>query len=207
MSDCANVEMRERLPELLHGTLPDALRRDTEAHVASCADCAAELELLHEVRQMLDARPAPRIDTAAIVAALPRPSARPISSAPSRRSMVPSSVWRMAATVTLLALGSLSLPGVRRIFGAGTPADSLVVDTSVTPQVAVLPETTGAVTPAPAVTSPRRASLTAGGGVTDLADEDLEALIGALDRLEATPGAEPEANPMARIITTGTGDS
>jgi hypothetical protein len=50
-------------------------------------------------------------------------------------------------------------------------------------------------------------ALTAGGGVGDLADEDLEALIGALDRMEAAPHAEPDAGGFARIVSGATGGS
>ena len=51
MSDCLNVEIRELLPDYLSGTLSDARRNEVRSHVASCQDCAEELELLNLVRQ------------------------------------------------------------------------------------------------------------------------------------------------------------
>ena len=39
MSDCPNVEMRERLPEYLHGTLAASDRAALEAHLATCSEC------------------------------------------------------------------------------------------------------------------------------------------------------------------------
>jgi hypothetical protein len=65
MSDCPNVTMREMLPELMHNRLAADARAQVEAHVASCAECRAELELLRRVR---GAAPSPRIDAARIVA-------------------------------------------------------------------------------------------------------------------------------------------
>jgi len=50
MFDCANVEMRELLPELAAGTLDAATRSRVERHVASCAECASEVETLRLVR-------------------------------------------------------------------------------------------------------------------------------------------------------------
>ena len=50
MFDCANVEMRELLPDLAAGTLDAATRARVEHHVASCAECTSELETLRLVR-------------------------------------------------------------------------------------------------------------------------------------------------------------
>ena len=68
MGDCPNVEMRERLPDLLHGVLRAEDAVAVRAHVAQCEDCRAELEMLESVRGALVA---PRVDTARIVAKLP----------------------------------------------------------------------------------------------------------------------------------------
>ncbi len=72
MFDCANVEMRELLPELAAGTLDDATRARVERHVASCAECASELETLRLVRSAYAATPT--VDVRRIVAALPKPA-------------------------------------------------------------------------------------------------------------------------------------
>ena len=41
MFDCANVEMRELLPDLVAGTLDAATRARVERHHATCAECAS----------------------------------------------------------------------------------------------------------------------------------------------------------------------
>src|SRR5678816_2837464 len=68
MFDCANVEMRELLPELAAGTLDDATRARVERHVGSCAECASELETLRLVRSAYAVTPT--VDVRRIVAAL-----------------------------------------------------------------------------------------------------------------------------------------
>ena len=189
MSDCTNVEMRESLPELLHGQLSGAARAQLEAHLASCSDCRAELELLQTARASIAAMAPGAIDTRAIVAALPRPRARWAPAAVQSRS-----AWRIAAAVTVIALGGLSLNVVRqysdgRVFAVsdstrdGAPAPDDLVASADTP-----------------VTGTGRPGVTGGVGVTDLADEDLEALIGALDQLEAAPHVDPEANRFSRMV-------
>jgi hypothetical protein len=69
MRDCPNVEMRERLPELMHGVLRADVAADVRAHVAQCDDCRAELELLERVRTVLAV---PKVDSSRIAAGLPR---------------------------------------------------------------------------------------------------------------------------------------
>ncbi len=74
MSDCPNVTMREMLPELVNDRLAAGARAQVEAHIASCAECRAERELLLQVK---GAAPAPRVDAARIaanIAAYRRPS-------------------------------------------------------------------------------------------------------------------------------------
>ena len=191
MSDCTNVEMRESLPELLHGRLAGTARAQLEAHLASCSDCSAELELLQAARASIAAMAPGGIDTRAIVAALPRPRARWAPAAvPSR------SAWRIAAAVTVIALGGLSLNVVRqysdgRVFAVSDSTRDAA------PVVAPGDLVASADTP---VTGTGRPGVTGGVGVTDLADEDLETLIGALDQLEAAPHVDPEANRFGRMV-------
>src|SRR5262245_6555376 len=108
MNDCVNAEMRDRLPELLHDRLPANVRAELVAHVAACADCREELELLRALRSVLGG-PAPRVDVASIVSALPR--------APSQlrpRSRRTWADWRIAAAITVLAVGGSSVALINR---------------------------------------------------------------------------------------------
>src|SRR5687767_10245955 len=72
-TECLNEEMRDRLPALVHGTLSSADEARVRAHVAGCASCSAEVALLETTRRVLVAA-GPRIDTAAIVAAVTAPA-------------------------------------------------------------------------------------------------------------------------------------
>jgi hypothetical protein len=74
MRECANEEMRDVLPEFAAERLSGAERGRVAAHVATCATCAAELELLRAARRAMS-RGVPTIDVAGVVAALPKPPA------------------------------------------------------------------------------------------------------------------------------------
>lgn len=101
MRDCMKASVRDRLPDLLHGRLPASERAEVEQHVASCADCSAELDLLRAVR---GAVPTPVVDVERIVAALPRRGRRGRRRVRWQGGRVASLV---AAAVVLLALGSI----------------------------------------------------------------------------------------------------
>ena len=170
MTDCPNVEMREQLPEYLGGTLSAARRLEVEAHLAGCVDCAEELALLRLVREAYGEAPAVNVN--AIVKALPRPMSRPVV-----RSWRRSHAFQIAAAVSFIALGGISLAVARSFFNgnpASTPADTMVAVS------------------APAGDTP----ISFAGGVSDLGDEDLEALLSALETIEALPVTEPSDPPL-----------
>jgi len=181
MSDCLNVEIRELLPEYLGGTLSASRRADVDAHLAACAECTDELAVLRLVREAYAAMPA--VNVKAIVAALPRKAARPAIptmhvGAPRVRSWRHSHAMQIAAAVSFIALGGISL-AVARSFFNGTPS-TVTTDTVV------------ANTDAPAISF--------AGGVSDLGDDDLEALLSKLETIEALPVTETTDPPL-----TGTG--
>lgn len=190
MPDCANVTIRELLPDLMHQRLSPDVEAEVRAHLATCDDCTEELALLEAVRML--ASSGPRLDVAGIVRALPHP----VAATPRRR--IP---WRLAASITLLALGGTTVAtAVRSIGGADAVGDTVIV--ADTPAVVATVDSPRATPVVPKV-SP--VNLTAGGDLTDLADEDLELLIGALDRIEAVPLAEPEGSRLSRLVTGATG--
>ena len=76
MNDCPNAEIRDLLCNAIHGTLADGDRRRVDEHVATCADCRAELALLHRARTLLT-RSTPQIDAARIASAIPPRQATP----------------------------------------------------------------------------------------------------------------------------------
>ena len=171
MTDCPNVEMRELLPEYLGGTLSAERRREVEAHLAGCVDCAEELALLQLVREVY--RETPAVNVSAIVSALPRPSSRPVV-----RSWRRSQAFQIAAALSFITLGGISL-AVARSFFNGNPA-SAPVDPIVT-------------VGDPVGDTP----ISFAGGVSDLGDDDLEALLSALETIEALPVTEPSDPPLS----------
>jgi hypothetical protein len=179
MSDCPNVEMREALPELLHGKLDAALAASVRAHVALCAECAAELDLLERVQRIYATAPA--IDTAAIVRALPAPRSRRASSL---------GLLKVAAAIVLLLGGALVMRAV--MSGPDGLGDS-------TQMVVQPPDTGPALLP---LSDTQALRLRAGAprvlamSLTELDDldvEELESLLGALDGIDAAPVAEPDS--------------
>ena len=139
MNDCSNAEVRELLPDLLHGRLDARTRARVVAHVDGCADCRSELELLRSLRGSLD-RATPRVDADRIVAALPSPaSVRPTQH---RRAWRVLSDWRIAAAVTFIVAGgtsvvvihnardvetdSASAPAIRHVTGAASETTASV---------------------------------------------------------------------------------
>jgi anti-sigma factor RsiW len=177
MSDCANVEIRELLPEYLHDRLGAPQRALVEAHLSDCEDCSAELGTLRAVR--LAYANVRAVDTAGIIRALPKPPGRGQRPATKRFA-----TWqRIAAAISFISLGGISLAVSRSFFsseGAVVSPDTPVV-------VATSPaNTVRDATPA----------ISFGGGVSDIATEDLEKLLGALETLEAAPPAEPDGVPQ-----------
>ena len=219
MFDCANVEMRELLPELAAGTLDARTRAQVAEHVASCAECASELETLKLVRGVY--RAVPTIDARRIVAALPKP---PVA-APTPAAHMPKPVrrwmdWRIAAALTMITVGSLSIALNRR---PGSEQPPTAVDTALqrdlenvlrdsAPVVAQEPRTIDTANSKTAQALPRppqgeRVQLSFGGGVSDLDDASLKALMGALDEIDRAPvalSAEPDHSPVLPAGREGT---
>lgn len=191
MSDCQSVEMRDQLPEYLHGRLDDITRREVDEHLSICEECRAELATLTTVRALFESR-TPVLDTAAIVRRLPAPRA-------TRRPVRP---WmlRLAATISFVSIGGMSLLMARSFFDAGGRAipDSTVVvvptDTS--------PGAAAGSGPADGTAVP--AGLTVGGGLTDLEADQLEQLLGALESIEAVPSADPDER-FTELLPASTG--
>jgi len=211
MFDCANVEMRELLPELAAGTLDAATRALVEQHVATCAECASELETLRLVKSAFAS--APTVDVGRIVAALPKPASAPRSargSAPVRRWMD----WRVAAALTMITVGGLSVAVTQRLrHGNPNPPDSRVAqplgDTTVvarapsTPDTPVprkdsmgkgVPRSPTTVPAAPA--KPQLAFARGAGDIDEASIQELLALLDEIDRSPVAPRAEPDPTPV-----------
>ncbi len=194
MRDCVNTEMRDLLPDVMAvddgiSTLSEGDRARVAAHLSVCADCRAELELLRAARRATVAA-APAVDVARIVQALPAPASveraamgamRSTRSAGQERRATPRtrrrslwSAWRIAAVISTVAVGGLSI--------------AVLQDTTHVKEVPLVKRRV--VVPA---TAPAKPGLSVGTSMTDVDDADLEALLRDMDSLEATPAEEPDA--------------
>ncbi|HEY9429135.1 MAG TPA: zf-HC2 domain-containing protein, partial [Gemmatimonadaceae bacterium] len=68
MVDCPRDDIRDLLPDLVHDQLEPEARARVEQHLADCAACAAELELLRALRA--SAFDTSRVDADRIAAAV-----------------------------------------------------------------------------------------------------------------------------------------
>jgi Putative zinc-finger len=198
MNECVSAEIRDALPDLIHGSLDAARAADVEAHVASCAECVAELDLLRVV--VASATKAPAMDVGRIAAALPTPTRRGLLLHQGGRQPAGSrklqTVWsrpllRAAATVAIVTAGGLSLVVGRDVLNperqVGRPATRVAAAApSVAPQQAVARHLASA------------AGLSLVSEVQDLSDEHLATLLSEMDSMDAIPGVEPE--PITPVI-------
>lgn len=214
MNDCANADVRDLLPDLMHGRLDSSAHAMVESHLRGCADCRKELALLRDLQASLRATHA--LDIAAIGAAIP--SYR----APARRAWVG---WRAAAAITLVAAGGSSLLVLQRnitlrqdsVVVAATPSSPVPAQppVAVSTPAAVAPRMadtqSGSVERAPrtaaVMASPVTPALPAGGrelamgsgSLTDLSDRELTSLLKGIESLDALPTTEVESTSLSPI--------
>ena len=201
MIDCPNGDVRDLLPDFLHGRLDASRRADVEQHLAGCEACRDELSLLRGLRATMDRGPRVRVDE--VAAAIP--PYRP----PVRRSSA--TAWRAAAAIAAMAIGGTSITLLRdRGPDAGrVEAPRVVVEaesirergsTDIAAAVPSSGETTSTVPgggrPVPGPVSDPvdgRELAMAGGAIGELSDGELSALVAGIESLEALPSAEVES--------------
>jgi hypothetical protein len=198
MRDCPDGAIRDLLPDFVHETLPAAERVRVERHLAACADCTAEVELIRSARAAFVAI-APAVDVARIVASLP---GAPVQS---RRGIALPAPWRIAAAFALVALGALSVAALRGMFGGMSPGAKSAVPGVIATRGAGADSGRGA---KQVVIDPREREVAAtgredgvsfGGGLSDLTDDQLKTLLREIDALPETPSTEPEAHTTAIV--------
>lgn len=200
MRECSNEDVRDLLPLLASGRLADDPRAAAESHIAECEACRDELVLLRAARQALAAAPA--VDVGRVARAVPPfaasdPKVVPIAS---RRRGGPG--WRIAAAALLLIGGTGALiayqdrqaipdaSGVTAAAGIDADPGASPAPTPVGRTPRPSQASAGAGTAAAATEAPQ---LTFGGGLGDLTEDDLAALLAALDETDVIPAAEPDA--------------
>jgi hypothetical protein len=180
MIDCPNAEIRDQLPELVNGRLAGDALLVVRAHVVDCSPCQAEVLLLERTRAMLILA-TPRVDTAAIAQALPAPRVQLRSRAFD---------WRIAATIALLAVG-----------GGGTAVMySNRTSPRLTDTIAL-----GIGAPVSSVAISDGSELSISSDLSDLSDEQLGALVGSVDGIEALPAADVRAPSQLGGVVPGVG--
>lgn len=213
MNDCQNAEMRDQLPDLLHERLDAAALATVTAHVAACADCRDELELLRVALATL-VKATPRVDLNFIIEAIPKTAPRTLTPKFARRPMWAD--WRVAAAGVLMVAGASSYSLLGRhggvavrdsLGGSGVAAVASGVSSART-QPVDSSAIAHAATPRPEVVvaegSPEVGE-SSGLGASRLADLDekqLKALLSEIDQLQPTPITEPDPVTI-RVDTKG----
>lgn len=178
MTDCLRIDLRDELPRYALDALGPDAAASVRVHLDTCAACQAELVVLQTAQRLATAA-TPPVDLARIVAAVTAAPRRPIAEPPravrTRPRWASRSVLAAAASIVLV-LG-VALPGWRvgRANGAASPRPDTVASAA------------GSVPASSVVAVPVE------GGLESLSEDDLTALLGALDALEAAPVAEPAA--------------
>ena len=200
MIDCPSAEIRDLLPDLVHERLDVPARATVLAHVEGCAACRAELALLRDLRVELSRAPSLDVGVIArvVVSRTVRPHDAAIGAAGSIRPVRAHRWmdWRIAAAITVLVVGGASVATIR-LAGRGQSA----VDTA--PAIGIArksanndsgrEKSTPVVSPAATVdVTPATAELSMGGGVGDLSDGDLRALLVDIEALDGVPEPDPE---------------
>lgn len=192
MRDCVNGEVRDRLPELVHGLLEEPERAGVESHVAECPDCAAEAALIRRAAGVI-ALAAPRVDAKAIAAALPPPG----SAVPAPRTVWSGTVLRIAAALLVAVIGVGTLQYVTRDDGWDGFA-SLDTPLPASGGERAIARPVGGTTAAGAFASAQdaRGGLVLVGGIDALTLDQLEMLVSGVETLDAMPSADPEPLPL-----------
>jgi predicted anti-sigma-YlaC factor YlaD len=196
--DCVNAEVRDALPDLLHGRLGELDTATIKAHVESCAACRAELDLMREA--IATAPITPPVDAGKIAAAIAPYAAVNTIPAPVKRTgwFGNAPTLRIAVAAAFVAVSGWLLSG--RIGNERVPVKQTATTApAVTADVGESPSSPAPVTTAsdaPAASAAQEsqvAALSLVGSTVELSDADLEKLVAELDGMETLPSAEPQS--------------
>jgi hypothetical protein len=230
MSECVNAEMRDVLPDFVHGQLDAGRDAEVRTHITDCVDCAAEVELLRAV--MAAAPAAPKMNVDRIARALPTPTRHGFllhrgggTESPLTPGVLPamphrSRVWsrpivKIAAAVAIVTAGGLSLLVGRDVLRPDTQVGQVSPSIDLGSRSASpLPTPTLPVATAPAAPSAEpkvrdvavagSAGISLAAGLQELSDEHLETLLAEMDQMDGLPAVEPDAlEPAIGNVVSG----
>ena len=191
MNDCTDNDIREMLPDLLHGALDAGAVARAEAHLASCEECRADLQVLRTVKSAAVFTPV--IDVDQVVRRIPPYSKIvPAVETPARSRL---GSWLVAATVAIAVVGVGSMVVTRQ--GATTAPTSVATRPSAT--IRAQPAPVASKTPASGASSavavgiqPSHTHALAAADVDGLSDGNLVQLMSDMNRFDALPATESD---------------
>ena len=192
MTETTHEQIRDLLPDALHGTLDAERATIVESHLHGCAECAAEMRVL---RMVMDAPSfAPMIDAVKVSSAI-----LPYGGVPAERPRARPLVWQTALAVAAVVLVAVTL----MIRGTAAPLPPVAQ-----PRVASVPApvTSAPATAEPVVTAkatPPVKELQVAVGLDGLSDGSIAQLSRELDGLDGLPSAEPETLGVSDPLATG----
>jgi len=152
LQDAAHREAQDALPWLANGTLTGAELARVEAHLETCAQCRADLDLLHTLRaagagpdvpcdaEAALARLLPRLDAPAAPMPQPMPQPAPAPTVPRWRDRIAVNDPRWLRAAVAVQFGAIAVlavllargerapgPGDYRVLGAGKAAEARLV--------------------------------------------------------------------------------
>ena len=193
MNKCTDNDVRELLPDVLHGALgADAMER-AEAHLATCEECRAELQVLRAVKSA--AVFAPTIDVDQVVRRIPPyRTIVPAVELPARPRLVS---WLVAASLAIAAVGVGSML-VTRQDATKTPTSvaatlpSAKIPPQSTPLASKTPDAGGLAGTSVATRQPHTHALALAADVESLSDGNLVQLMNDMNRFDALPATESD---------------
>lgn len=192
MNKCTDNQIREMLPDLLHGALgADAMER-AEAHLATCEECRAELNVLRAVKSA--AVFAPTIDVDQVVRRIPPYTPIvPAVELPARPRLVS---WLVAASLAIAVVGVGSVLVMRQSATNTSASVAATVPSARTPtQPTPIAEKTPDGAPSGTVAATRQPhahALAVAADVDGLSDGNLMQLMNDMSRFDALPATEAE---------------
>lgn len=186
MIDCLRGEIRDLLPDLMHGALDERHRAMVEAHVAGCAACTAELALLRSSQSvMLRSTPAVNAERIARAVRLALDGAGSAGRRSlRRRPLVPMWALSAAAALLIVVIGALAMMNL----SGGARSDVAQVATDVA--VESPPDLPGATSLRPELAWASASGLLVG-AVADLDEDELASMLQYLPALDPYPEEDP----------------